>query len=184
MKVLIAALAASLLFCGSAWANEGGCGSCSPCKAVKTGCGCAEEKQDCCCKQQKSSCGCASEKRACGCKAEKPRCGCTEKKQKCNDCERWGCETRCRNCKDDCGRSVKMTEGSPITPPVPDQGHWEIDPNCCPREDYCLVCCPRTEFKLLCCGQKKCECQKCKPVKRCCESDDCRHRSLDTRQTD
>ncbi|MCC7477653.1 hypothetical protein IT575_04260 [bacterium] len=124
-----------------------------------------------------------SEKSAGNCTSCAGKCGdpCPKCKKCCKE------EDPCICCVDQCGNPLPMTEGSCVTPPVARQGAWEIDPCCCPPEQYTLCCTkakysscfPREEFKLLCCAKKccedKCGCQekKCGCEKKCCKKDKC-----------
>lgn len=138
-----------------------GCGKCGQpaCSSCDKPCECKE-----CVKAAPCNCG--------ECQAAKP-CG-GEKR-----CQHWGCEGKCRQCCDECGEPLPMKDGSCITPSVPDQGCWELDPNCCPREDFCLLCGAREEFKLLCCAKPKCCPPKEKPCKCKQCGDECQHLSID-----
>ncbi len=121
-----------------------------------------------------------------GCKGK-----CGDPCPKCQKCCKE--ENPCICCVDDCGNPLEMTEGSCVTPPVARQGGWELDPCCCPPEQYTLCCTkakysscfPREEFKLLCCAKKccedkcgcekesKCGCENKCGCKKCCKKPSC-----------
>lgn len=128
--------------------------------------------------------------------AESSANNCTSCTGKCGDpCPK--CKKCCKEedpcicCVDQCGDPLPMTEGSCVTPPIANQGAWNIDPCCCPPEQYTLCCTkakysscfPREEFKLMCCAKQcgckkdncgcenKCGCNKCSKKKSCNKCD-------------
>lgn len=101
----------------------------------------------------------------------------------CDKCEKC-CpdEEVCLECVDQCGNEIPLTEGDCITPPVANQGCWDLQDCCCPPEQYTLCtnraqyhfCGAREEFQLLCCAKKCCEDKcGCEKKKKCGCEDQC-----------
>jgi hypothetical protein len=141
MKLTGLAIVIVLLLAGTAWAGD--CGSCGG----NNGC---------------DKCHSSSHPQHCD------ACG----KLASGDMHAGGCcdKTPCGECGHaDCCKQHMREDCLPV--PVPEDGCWKIDPECCPRDCYRLLCVEREEFRLLCpekCAPRK-TCDKCRP--KC--NDDC-----------
>ena len=130
-------------------------------------------------------CGSCKENRGCDkCHSSSPQRHCdTCGTQVSADLHAGGCceKTPCTQCvMTECCDQQRMREGC-MPVPLPEDGCWQIDPECCPRDCYRLVCVEREEFQLLCP-------KKCAPRKKCdaCQ-DKCSHKcqdGLDLRPSD
>lgn len=88
-------------------------------------------------------------------------CPCPEQPCACPPCD--CCDMPGVHCTDDC---------TPI--PVVEPYCPELDPNCPPHLDYCLVCCERSPYQMLCCQEREqfkliCQpkCEPCPKPKKC-----------------
>jgi hypothetical protein len=83
------------------------------------------------------------------------------------DCAEVAPCTECIELDKCCGKCERQREGC-LAMPLPEDGCWTIDPECCPRECYRLLCVEREDFKLLC--RRDCP----KPVKcKSCQRERC-----------
>jgi hypothetical protein len=96
-----------------------------------------------------------------------------------------GCKACQEQAKCSCDPPCPVTAGC-LPVPYGSEGCWEIDPCCCPHDDFKLLCCERaeyslcperSEFRLLCkprCEDQKCGKPKCKQhtCSTCADKDD------------
>jgi hypothetical protein len=116
----------------------------------------------------------------CGSCAKKHSCDKCAPKHECSSCTalvsgdlcagECGAVAPCAECVklDACSCKQQREREGCLPVPLPEDGCWTIDPECCPRECYRLLCMDRAEFKLLCR-------RDCKPERKCktCEVDPC-----------